>query len=140
MCSSYLQPIVNELVLRAHPHKINVVFEPGTRKFTYGNPMLSNIAVRSREELTGGFVRKGGKPATTQALLRDAPPETRAQVQEQEQDLDDISNILSDISSIAETMGSEIDRQSEQLDRVTNRVDLANEKLYQTNKRIDRLL
>lgn len=139
LCSSYLQGIVNEIVLRSPPSKkIQVIFEPGTRKFAYGHPALSSIpANRNRGNEANGFARRAPQ---TQNLFKDAPQQVQTQINEQEKDLDDISNILSDITSIAETMGSELDRQNEQIDRVTNRVDLANEKLYQTNKRIDRLL
>ena len=146
LCSSYLQGITNEFVIRAKPHIIRVTFEPGVRKFQYDSISFCKVPMtKSRTEVTGAsagvFHRRSNKvPNATQKLLKDAPDDVKIAVQQQEQDLDDISNIISDITSIAETMGNELDRQTEQLDRITGRVDLANEKVYQTNKRIDRLL
>lgn len=60
MMSSYLQIITNELILRTVKGQIQVIFEPGARKFGYGRPRISVQPPPSRESKQGagtGFFR-----------------------------------------------------------------------------------
>eukprot|EP01114_Cavostelium_apophysatum_P015389 TRINITY_DN4178_c0_g1_i1.p1 TRINITY_DN4178_c0_g1~~TRINITY_DN4178_c0_g1_i1.p1 ORF type:complete len:482 (+),score=140.25 TRINITY_DN4178_c0_g1_i1:93-1538(+) len=146
LCTSDIQAVVNELFLRSKSGQVSVVFEPGTRHFPYGKASLLSYSIGKSAESkdgntskTSGFFRRQPK-SVTQNILKNVDDETKAQLLEQEKDLDEISNILGDLSAIASTMGGELDRQTQQIDRISERTDDANERLYQTNKRITKML
>lgn len=140
MCVSDIQGVVNELVVRTKPGQVEVIFEPGTRKFPYGKPNLKEASNTNSKNgrSEGGFKRTTQKITTT--MFKDQDDDTKKQIMEQENDLDELSDILGDLNAIANTMGTELDRQNEQLDRVDRRVDEGNAKLKRTNQRIDKLL
>jgi len=108
------------------------------KKFSFGNAAIVPPSATGDQQRKAGFFRSGSNHISP--LVKNAPLEVRQELMQQEDDLNEISNILGDLHGIATTMGGELGRQSEQLDRVTGRVDIANDRLHKTNHRIDRLL
>jgi len=142
LMSSYVQAIVNEICIRAKPKigTVQVNFEPGTRKFSYGTTAIPLPTVDTGGgERKAGFFRKDGA-ATLPGVFKNASDDVKQAVLQQEQDLVQISGVLGDLHGMASTMGGEIERQSEQLDRITVRVDHANDRITATNKRINNML
>eukprot|EP01133_Synstelium_polycarpum_P013382 gene13382-15741_t len=141
LCSSYIQNVVNEFVLRSNcklGRSAKVMFEPGVKTFAYGNPTIRFIPSSGRQNQAPVFGR-----ASTMGLsnvIKNAPEGVKDALIQQDKDLDEISALLGDIHGIARTIGDEADRQSEQLDRVTTRVDHANGRLIDNNKRITKML
>lgn len=143
LMSSYVQSIVNEIVLRAKPKvgTVSVIFEPGTRKFVYGStsvPLPADNTIGG--ERKAAFFRKDGAAPALPGVFKNASDEVKQGIMQQEKDLADISDVLGDMHGMAITMGGEIVRQTEQLDRVTVRVDHANDRLQHTNGRIKNML
>jgi len=136
---SYVQTLVNEFVLRTNG-KIKVWFEPNAREFKYGDPFYTKPpAKRDRGSQGAGFFRKGNQ-ASVVNLVKDVPEQVKQQLQQQEDDLDEISGIVDNLGQMGKAMGSEIDRQTEQLDRISTRVDQANDRVQHSNHRIKRML
>jgi len=121
LMSSYIQSIVNEFTLRAKSKvgEVPVIFEPGTRKFVYGKSIIPPPSAASGERKAGGGLFRKDNNVALPSVFKNASDDIKQGVLQQEQDLQDISNILGDLHGMATTMGSEIDRQTEQLDRVT---------------------
>jgi len=140
MFTSYIQAVVNEVVLRARNKvgDVSVVFEPGTKKFAYGSHSILPPAASNSGERKVAFFRRDAVPQAS-PLIRNAPEGIKQDLMKQEEDLDQISDILGDLHGIATTMGSELTRQTEQLGHVTKRVDQAGERMHRTNQRIDRI-
>lgn len=141
--SSYVQSVVNEFCLRAKPKigEVSVIFEPGTRKFSYGNASIPLPSESTGQgERKGNMFRRDNGPAALPGVFKTASDDVKKGVLQQEEDLASISDVLGDLHGMALTMGGEIVRQTEQLDRVTVRVDLANDRLQHTNQRINNML
>jgi len=143
ICTSNVQQIVNEFYLRYQQQstamrKLQVIFEPGTRKFPLGKALLNQTTNQDRPV----FFRRGGAqpPSITMTLMKHAPEDVKKQVEQQDRDLDEISDVLLDLNAIAKTMGVEIDRQTEQIEQVTKEVDSANSKVCKLNSRIEKIL
>jgi len=130
--------MVNEFVLRTNG-KIKVLFEPNSREFKFGDPFYTRPPAKRERGQSSGFVRKGNQ-ASVVNLVKDVPDDVKQQLQQQEEDLDEISNIVDNLGQMGKSMGTEIDRQTEQLDRVSNRVDQANDRVQHSNHRIKRML
>jgi len=137
--TSYLQIVTNEIVLRTKEHQVQVVFEPGVKKFLYGNPRLSVLPMKSLRS-ANTFVRKEAQQKTSALLSENAPQKLKDDMDMTDEHLDQISDILGDLGDIAITIGDEIDRSAEQLDRVSDRVDDANTRIGKSNKRMDNLM
>jgi hypothetical protein len=76
-----LQGIVNEIVLRAKPHPIRIVFEPGTRKFQYGDPAFCKVPIKSRKDAgnnnANAFSRRANPNSNIQKLVKGAPEDVQ---------------------------------------------------------------
>eukprot|EP01132_Coremiostelium_polycephalum_P007898 gene7898-9717_t len=141
MASSYIQNIVNEFVLRSNGklgRSAKVIFEPGVKEFAYGSATIKYIPSVGRQKTGALFTRASTLGVSN--VIKNAPEDVKNAMLEQDKDLDEISNLLGDIHGIAKAIGEEVDRSSEQLDRITTRVDYANERLYNNNKRIEKML
>ncbi len=135
-----MQALVADFYVR--DRKLNVIFEPGTKKFSYkiyGNTVTasdaSSTTVLKSDTASHGFFR-----SKSSLMYKNMNSETQLKLQEQDRDLDEIHGVLGDLNGMATAMGNEIDRQSDQLDRVTDKVDTANATLKKTNQRIQKLL
>ncbi|EGC37839.1 hypothetical protein DICPUDRAFT_149475, partial [Dictyostelium purpureum] len=142
LASSYIQNIVNEIVLRSngkYGKAPKVIFEPGIKEFVYGNPTIRFIPSAGRANQQSSLFTRASTLGISH-FVKDAPEDIKGALLEQDKDLDEISNLLGDISNIARTIGDEADRSSEQLDRITVRVDQANDRLHTNNRRIEKML
>ncbi|EGG17374.1 GRAM domain-containing protein [Cavenderia fasciculata] len=142
LCSSYIQNIVNEFVLRSNfklGKAAKVIFEPGVKQFAYGNPTIKFIPSVGRQQQNQALFGRTNTSGVSH-VVKNASEDVREALMQQDKDLDEISALLGDIHGIASTIGNEADRQSEQLDRVTGRVDYANDRLQSNNKRIQKML
>ena len=73
--------------MRAKPHPIRIVFEPGTRKFQYGDHAFCKAPIKTRKDATsasnnnsGGnnaFSRRANPGSNIQKLVKDAPDDIR---------------------------------------------------------------
>jgi len=137
---SYIQTLVNEFVLRTNG-KAKVIFEPNAREFKYGDPFYTKPPAKRERggQQSSGFFRKSNQTSVVN-LVKDVPEDVKVQLQQQEGDLDEISDIVDNLGQMGRAMGTEIDRQTEQLDRVSNRVDQANDRVQHSNHRIKRML
>ncbi|EAL73248.1 GRAM domain-containing protein [Dictyostelium discoideum AX4] len=141
MASSYIQNVVNEIVLRSngkYGKAPQVIFEPGIKEFIYGNPTIRFIPSSGRSQQSSLFTR--ASTLGTSHFIKDASDDIKDALIEQDKDLDEISDLLGDISNIAKTIGDEAERSSSQLDRITDKVDHANDRLKNNNKRIQKML
>lgn len=149
LCSSYVQDIVNEIVLRTDLDKKNIVFEPNARIFSFGAPRYSSLSSSTKPKPQSGnpsadseLISKKPQttPSITQTIFKDCSDETKQAIDQQERDLDEIDNIVGDLHGMALTLGSAVDEQNQQLDRLSDKVDLANARLKKTTKKIDKQL
>ncbi|KYQ96754.1 GRAM domain-containing protein [Tieghemostelium lacteum] len=141
LASSFIQNIVNEIVLRSngkYGKAPKVVFEPGLKEFPYGDPIIRFIPSTGRQNQSALFTRASSLGVSN--VIKNASEDVKNALLEQDKDLDEISNLLGDIHGIARTIGDESERSSEQLTRVGDRVDQANDRLSNNNKRIQKML
>lgn len=135
LVSSYIQPIVNELYFRCTETKI--MFEPGLRKFDYGDDRIE-VSTMSREQGGGAFF--GIKKGTADLLSDEVSVEVKMAVKKQDEDLDQITHLVGEMGQMGIAMGVELERQTEQLGHLTGRVEYANERLHGANNRLERQL
>jgi hypothetical protein len=141
MMSSYLQIITNELFLRSKEakHEVQVIFEPQSITFDFGNPRVSATPPLQNRE-GGGFFRKENQIKTSALLSSHASQETREALDAVDKDLDDISDILFNISDQANATAMELDRQNEQLRRINAKGAAADSRTNGLNGRLDKQL
>jgi len=132
--SSFLQIIVNELVLRSPENSFKVIFEPGVESFQYGEPKISIQPTTSRQTKQG-FIRKEGQIKTSSLLSDSVSQQTKDDLDESDKNLDTISNLLGNINNIGITMEKEIDRQIEEIDKLNEKTDEVNERIKKDNKK-----
>jgi hypothetical protein len=135
LVSAYIQPIVNELYFRCTETKI--MFEPGLRKFEYGDDRIEVTTMR-REQGGGAFF--GIKKGTADLLSDEVAVEVKMAVKKQDEDLDQITHLVGEMGQMGIAMGVELERQTEQLGHLTGRVEYANERLHGANNRLERQL
>jgi len=131
LLSSYLQVITNELMLHAESKsQIQIIFEPLAKKFQFGSFRISNELstqigkgrISTAGNAAGGGFRRGTNTQKASAILSDnCNQELKQEFDEQEANLEEISNVLGDMVPIATTMSQEVDRQNEQLDRISHK-------------------
>jgi hypothetical protein len=139
MMSSYLQIITNELFLRSKEakHEVQVIFEPQSISFDFGNPRVSATPPLQNRE-GGGFFRKENQIKTSALLSSHASQETREALDAVDKDLDDISDILFNISDQANATAVELDRQNEQLRKINAKGAAADSRTNGLNNRLDK--
>ncbi|KAF2077361.1 hypothetical protein CYY_001364 [Polysphondylium violaceum] len=141
LASSYIQNVVNEIVLRSngkHGKAPKVIFEPGVKNFLYGLPTIRFVPSAGRANQSALFTRTSNMGQSH--LIKNATGQTKADLIEQDNDLDEISRALGDIGDIAKTITTEVVRSSEQLDRIDSKVDHAQNRLQNNNRRINNML
>lgn len=124
LMSSYLQIIVNELVLRGDPL---VLFEPNAQVFEYG---MSDLTV---------VENKCGIICTTvrlsDILSDDIDVETKYNVDIAEEKLAQVYQIASDLEYIADQIGSGVETHISHLEDISNKIDSAGDRIQiQTQK------
>lgn len=142
LMSSYIQLIVNELLLRAPKDTVQVVFEPGTRPFEYNNPKLSTIPPTSRSAVKSGFSRpEAAVGARTSSLLSaTADEQTRRDLDAVDDMMDEVSRAVGDIGEMAVAMNHELTGQIEHLDRINQKVTDADQRIQSNTGRMNKLM
>jgi len=142
LASSYIQNVVNEIVLRSNGKcgkAPKVIFEPGVKNFLYGLPTIRFIPSAGRSQQSSSLFTRSSNMGQSH-LIKNATGETKAALIEQDNDLDEISRALGDIGDIARTITTEVVRSSDQLDRIETKVDNAQLRLQNNNRRINNML
>lgn len=138
LMSSYLQVITNELYLRSPDNQIDVIFEHGIPKFTYGDKRITRMPIKERTSQGNFFSRE---PIKTSSLLSDkSSNELKKDFDESDANYNLISNTLHDIKDMNLAMANELDEQLETLDRIERKVDVTNERLENQTRRMDKLM
>jgi len=81
----------------------------------------------------------GLKVSASNILSQGASTELRAQIEEQEADLDEINKIMGNLNQMATSMGTILNDNIDQIDRINDRVEHANHRINSSNRRIDRI-
>uniref|UniRef100_A0A6B2L835 t-SNARE coiled-coil homology domain-containing protein n=1 Tax=Arcella intermedia TaxID=1963864 RepID=A0A6B2L835_9EUKA len=141
LMSSYNQIIVNELYFRTDGN-ISIQFEIGSNPFEYGLAKISTVPPSARKAVQNGFFLRGENQGfkTSSLMGEDVSQEVKDQLDEVDDNLDKMSNILVNVREMNMTMGQELDRQNDQLNRVSKRVDDADERIKNSNIRINKML
>jgi len=141
MCS-YLQILTNEIMSRTKPNQVKVIFEPGSREFSYNSPLITYLPTpTANDRKTGGFLRKhNANQIKTSQLLDHADEATKKALDEVDKDLDDISQILGNLGDVAHTMGGELERQNEQLDKIGDKVDNTSARIQKANIKMTNII
>jgi len=139
LASSFIQAIVNEFYFRVPNSKVEWETD-AARKFDYGDEAIV-ISTKPREDgvVGGGTAFFGIKKSTADLLSDDVDEEVKQAVRQQESHLHEIGMVVGEMGQMSIAMGTELDRQNVQLVRVTDRVEKANERMHNTNNRIDRI-
>jgi len=141
LMSSYLQIITNELVLRCKDdQEIQVLFEPTSEKFEYGNPKITVQPSTKRRNVTSGFFRIESQTKTSSLLSDDVDEQTKKDMDETDVNLDQISNMLGNLHDMNLTINRVVGEQTGQLDRIIERTDEANDRIKKQNKDMDKLM
>jgi len=140
LMSSYLQLIVNELLLRAPKDAIQVTFEPGVKQFEYNNPALSKIPPSSRSAVSSGFSRPEAAVKTSTLLSATADQQTRDELDEVDRHMDEVSKVVGDIGDMAVAMGHELSAQIEHIDRIDRKVTENNDRITVHTNRMNKLM
>lgn len=143
LMSSYLQLIVNELMLRKpEGSEIHVLFEPGVKRFEYGNPALSKIPTTSRVANSSGFSRPevlhGQK--TSALLSESADQKTRDDLDEVDRHMDEVARVVGDIGDMAVAMNTELSAHIEHIDRIDRKVNDNNDRIVAHTDRMNKLM
>jgi len=142
LMSSYNQIIINELYYRTKG-KIKVVFEPGATVFEYGIERISTAPPVVRKEVEKGFIFRGNNPGFKLAtLVSDTPnnQEVKAQLEEVDIHLTQISSILVRVYDMSVITAQELERQNEQLERVNNNTDKVQGRIQGGNAMINHII
>lgn len=144
LMSSYVQLIVNELVLRKpSDHDIPVTFEPGVKQFEYNDPQLSRIPPASRTAASSGFSRPeaaSSQQKTSALLSATADQQTKDDLDEVDNHLDEVYRVVGDIGDMAQAMNSELNAQIEHIDRIDRKVTDNNERITAHTDRMNKLM
>jgi len=141
-CTSFVQAVVNEIVLRTKPGQVVVIHEPGTKKFQYGSLAIREQTLQASRDNTwsaeGGFFQ--APKANSAGLVSNAPDEIQMQLKMQDDQINTLSNVVGDIRTMNKAIKKEADRETEQLDKVHERTNKALHKANKDVHRTDRLL
>lgn len=143
LMSSYVQLIVNELMIRKpEANDVQVIFEPGVKRFEYGNPALSKIPPASRQAASSGFTRPEafGGQKTSVLLSAQADQQTRDDLDEVDRHMDEVARVVGDIGDMALAMNSELGAQIEHIDRIDRKVTDNNDRILAHTDRMNKLM
>ena len=143
LMSSYIQLIVNEIIIRKpEANDISVVFEPGVKQFEYGNPALSKIPTTSRVAASSGFSRPEalGGQKTSALLSAQADQQTRDDLDEVDRHMDEVSRVVGDIGDMAQAMNHELGAQIDHIDRIDRKVTENNDRILVHTDRMNKLM
>lgn len=141
LMSSYIQLIVNELILRCPKGSVQVIFEPGVRQFEYDNPALSKIPPTSRTAQSSGFSRPEATSRPSALLLSaTADQQTRDDLDEVDRHMDEVSRVVGDIGDMAVAMGQELSSQIEHIGRIDAKVTENNDRITSHTSRMNKLM
>ena len=103
---------------------------------------MSRATAQARRGDANPFGRAAGTGGVRGAhlLSTQAPQHVRQAMEQQDDDLDEVSNVLRDLGGIADTMGETVARQTEQAAHITHSVDDAQAHLDNSSRRGQRML
>jgi len=124
--SSFVQMITNELYLRTRSRRdcsagAAVMFEPGVRRFGYGDPLLRTYALESALDLAHldasekALFRARRFKKTTEDVVTKADAKTKADLDKVDDNLAKIQARMSQVHTTTEDINEEAKRQVEQL-------------------------
>lgn len=125
---------------------MEVSFEPGTRKFLYGDAAIKERKAQQANNSTQsqdndrkqpGFYRKSAKLSET--IFKDASDDVKRQLDDQDDDLDAINDAVLSMKAISGAIGNEVDRQSEQIDKLDAKTDMTSARLKHLNKKVGKI-
>ena len=114
--------IVNELTLRTKS-RVAVVFEPGTRKFEYGDEWLRNHPLQSNREKGGESCLFERQSMRMTEVIVHAPSEITDAVAEQDEIVEKLQKTVSNINVNTEDIQNEAKRQTAQTAALHDTVD-----------------
>ena len=139
-CTSFVQAVVNEIVLRTKPGQVTVVHEPGTKQFQYGSLAIREQTLQASRDETwsaqGGFFQ--APKANTVKLVSDAPDEVKARLKKQDEQVNQLNDAVTNINAMNKAIRTEAEREIAQLDKIhdkTNKaLQTANKDAYRAQK------
>lgn len=139
--SAHVQMIVNEFVLRTN-RRVPVIFEPGVRKFGYGDEWLRRHPLQSTREKESGASEGLFKRQTAKAsdLIQSVPPSVKADVEKYDQGLETLQRTVDNIRTNSRDTRQEMDRQSAQMTNIHKKTDKALSDMNKQNHSAQQLL
>lgn len=139
--SAHVQMIVNEFVLRTN-RRVPVIFEPGVRKFGYGDEWLRRHPLQSTREKESGASEGLFKRQTAKAsdLIQSVPPSVKADVEKYDQGLETLQRTVDNIRTNSRDTRQEMDRQSAQMTDIHKKTDKALSDMNKQNHSAQQLL
>jgi len=126
-CTSFVQAVVNEIVLRTKPGQVTVVHEPGTKQFQYGSLAIREQTLQASRDDTwsaeGGFFQ--APKSNTTRLMTNAPEEIQDRMKKQDEQINALSGAVSDFRSIDAAIKKEALREIDQLDTIHEKTNKA---------------
>ena len=135
LCTSYVQAVINETILRTKMGQVNVIHEPGTKEFQYGSLAIREFSLQgSRDDkawsASGGFF-KAPKANNAGLLSEDAPEVVVDRMKVHDEKVNTLVDIVDDISTMVNAISQETEREVEQLKSINS---VANKSLEKANK------
>jgi len=139
-CTSFVQAVVNEIVLRTKPGQVTVVHEPGTKKFQYGSLAIREQTLQASRDDTwsaeGGFFQT--PKSDVSKIISDAPDEVQTKLKMQDDQINTLADVVGDLKNINKALLTETKREVEQLDDIHKQVNktlkVANKDAYRAKK------
>lgn len=122
-CTSFVQAVVNEVILRTKPNQVTVLFEPNVKQFQYGS--LAIRAQGSRDDawsVQGAGFFKAAK-ADASRIITNAPEEVADALAIQDEQVNDLQSVVDDLDAISSAIGNEGQRQVDQLGKMHKTAD-----------------
>lgn len=126
-CTSFVQAVVNEIVLRTKPGQVTVVHEPGTKQFQYGSLAIRDQTLQASRDDTwsaeGGFFQ--APKSDTAKLVSNAPNEVKQQLKKQDEQINALTDVVTDFTAINKAQKNELEREIDQLDKIHEKTNKA---------------
>ena len=126
-CTSFVQAVVNDIVLRTKTCQVTVVHEPGTKQFQYGSLAIREQTLQASRDSTwsaeGGFFQ--APKSNTSRLMGNAPEEVQDKVKKQDEQINALSGAVADFRNMDDAIKKEALREVEQLDYIHDKTNKA---------------
>lgn len=126
-CTSFVQAVVNEIVLRTKPGQVTVVHEPGTKQFQYGSLAIRDQTLQASRDNTwsaeGGFFQ--APKADSSKIITNAPEEIKDQLKKQDDQINALTDVVGDFGAITNAIKTEAEREIDQLNYIHEKTNSA---------------